>query len=187
MNFDTRHTLKGIFDFHYRSGKEYNGPIVGGKKIFENAGINMIFNFTSGRPYTQQIIPTPEVQPGVVARSQVKGTINGARLPSQFFADLNVDKNFNFTNQRLDGKTTVYRLRVYLWVQNLFNNINVLNVYRYTGSAYDDGYITSSLAQAQRDAATNAQSLVDLYNVRVVDPGNFALPRITRLGLALYF
>jgi hypothetical protein len=187
MNFDTRHTIKGIFDFHYKNGKDYNGPIVGGKKIFENAGFNMIFNATSGRPYTQQVIPTPEVQPGVVARSQVKGTINGARLPTQFFADLNVDKNFLFTNQRLDGKTTVYRLRVYLWVQNLFNNINVLNVYRYTGSAYDDGYITSAQAQAQRDAATNAQSLVDLYNVRVVDPANFALPRITRLGLALYF
>jgi hypothetical protein len=29
--------------------------------------------------------------------------------------------------------------------------------------------------------------LVDLYNVRMVNPANFALPRLTRLGLALYF
>jgi hypothetical protein len=72
-------------------------------------------------------------------------------------------------------------------VQNIFNNVNVLGVYRYTGSAYDDGFITSTQADAQLRAATNAQSLVDLYNVRMVNPANFALPRLTRLGLALYF
>jgi hypothetical protein len=92
-----------------------------------------------------------------------------------------------FRSEGLDGKTTMYRLRVFLWVQNVFNNINVLSVYRFTGSAYDDGFISSNQAQAQRDAATNAQSLADLYNARVVNPNLFALPRITRLGVALYF
>jgi hypothetical protein len=187
MNFDTRHTLKGVFDYHYKQGKDYNGPVVAGKKIFENAGINIIFNATSGRPYTQYTIPVPEVQAGVVARSQVKGTINGANLPPQFYTDLNIDKNFTFRSETLDGKVTNYRLRVFLWVQNVFNNINVLDVYRYSGSAYTDGFITSPQAQAQRDAATNAQSLVDLYNIRVVNPNLFALPRLTRLGVALYF
>lgn len=187
LDFDTRHTLKGVIDYHYKQGKEYNGPVVAGKKIFENAGINLIFNATSGRPYTQYTIPVPEVQAGVVARSQVKGTINGANLPPQFFTDLNIDKNFTFRSETLDGKVTNYRLRVFLWVQNVFNNINVLGVYRYTGSAYSDGFITSPQAQAQRDAATNAQSLVDLYNIRVVNPNLFALPRLTRLGVALYF
>jgi hypothetical protein len=127
------------------------------------------------------------VQAGVVARSQVKGTINGANLPPQFYTDLNIDKNFTFRSETLDGKVTNYRLRVFLWVQNVFNNINVLDVYRYSGSAYTDGFITSPQAQAQRDAATNAQSLVDLYNIRVVNPNLFALPRLTRLGVALYF
>jgi hypothetical protein len=187
MDFDTRHTFKGIFDFRYRDGKDYNGPIVGGKKIFENSGFNLIFNAVSGRPFTQLETPIPEVQAGVAARSQVRGTINGARQPSQFFVDLNVDKNFMFKSQTLDGKTNVYRLRVFLWVQNLFDNVNALSVYRYTGSPFDDGFITSPFAQAQRDAATDAQSLVDLYNVRVVNPNVFALPRLTRIGLALYF
>ncbi|MCE2786747.1 MAG: carboxypeptidase regulatory-like domain-containing protein [Bacteroidota bacterium] len=186
LNFDTRHTLKGVFDYHYKSGKEYNGPVVGGKKIFENAGFNVIFNATSGRPYTQTTIPVPEVQSGVVARTQVKSTINGANLPSQFYTDINIDKNFEIRSEGID-KNRVYRLRVFLWVQNIFNNVNVLGVYRYTGSAYDDGFITSTQADAQLRAATNAQSLVDLYNVRMVNPANFALPRLTRLGLALYF
>jgi hypothetical protein len=55
LDYDTRHTLKGTFDYHYKEGKEYNGPVVNGKKIFENAGLNLIFNLTSGRPYTQQL------------------------------------------------------------------------------------------------------------------------------------
>jgi hypothetical protein len=81
----------------------------------------------------------------------------------------------------------MYTIRVFLWVQNVFNNINVLGAYQYTGSAYDDGFITSTFADSQKQSATNAQSLVDLYNVRVVNPGNFALPRLTRIGVALYF
>ncbi len=187
LDYDTRHTIKGTVDFHYKEGKEYNGPVVNGKKIFENAGINMIFNLTSGRPYTQTTNPIPEVQSGVATRAQVKGTINGANLPSQFFADMNIDKYFTIRSQSLSGKTTTYRLRVFVWVQNVFNNVNVLSVYRYTGSAYDDGFITSTYAESQLKSATNAQSLVDLYNVRMVNPGNFALPRLTRIGLSLYF
>lgn len=187
LSYDTRHTLKGTIDFHYKAGKEYDGPVVGGKKIFEEAGINMIFNATSGRPYTQSTNPISDVQAGVAQRAQVKGSINGARLPTQFFADLNIDKYFSIRSESLSGKNTFYRIRVFLWVQNVFNTVNVLNVYSYTGSAYDNGYITSNLAQSQISSATTAQSLVDLYNVRLVDPGNFAPPRLTRLGLSLYF
>ncbi|MES2559707.1 MAG: carboxypeptidase regulatory-like domain-containing protein [Bacteroidota bacterium] len=187
LDYDVRHTLKGTFDFHYKGDKEYDGPVVAGKKIFANAGFNLIFNLSSGRPYTQTTNPVPEVQSGVVARAQVKGTINGSNLPSQFYSDLNVDKNFFIRGEVPGGKTTIYRLRIFLSVQNLFDNINVLSVFRYTGSAYDDGFITSTYAESQLRSATNAQSLVDLYNVRAVDPGRFALPRLTRLGVALYF
>lgn len=187
MDYDTRHTLKGTFDYHYRTGKDYNGPIVKGKKIFEEAGFNFIFNYTSGRPYTQTLIPISEVQSGVVSRTQVKSTINGANLPPQFYLDMNVDKYFTFKKTKMDGKDAIYRLRVFLWVQNLLNAANVLGVYRYTGSAYDDGFLASPQSQEQRRVATDAQSFVDLYNVRVVNPNLFALPRLTRLGMALYF
>jgi hypothetical protein len=187
LDYDTRHTVKGTIDFHYKEGKEYNGPVVNGKKIFENAGINMIFNLTSGRPYTQTTNPVAEVMSGVAQRAQVKGTINGANLPSQFYSDINVDKYFTIRSEGLDGKSSFYRIRVFLSVQNVFNNINVLSVYRYTGSAYDDGFITSTYAESQLNAATSAQSMSDLYNARVVDPNRFALPRLTRLGVSLYF
>lgn len=189
MDFDTRHTFKFIFDYHYKEGvKEYNGPIVNGKRIFENAGFNVSFNSYSGRPYTQDLNPTPGgVQSGVVVRSPVKGTINGANLPPQFNVDLNIDKSFMFKNKKIDGSTTVYRLRAFIMVQNLMNTANVTGVYRYTGSAYNDGFLSSPASQEQVETATNQQSYVDLYNVRMVNPDRFALPRLTRLGLALYF
>jgi hypothetical protein len=188
MDFDTRHTLKMTFDFHYKSGKEYNGPVVNGKKILENAGINFVFTTYSGRPYTQNMLPTPDgVQSGVVVRSPIKGTINGANLPAQYNIDINIDKNFEFKQKKLDGSTTVYRLRAFIWIQNLLNSANVTSVFRYTGSAYNDGFLASPQAQEQIRTATDQQSYVDLYNARMLNPDRFGLPRLTRLGLALYF
>ncbi|MES2689151.1 MAG: carboxypeptidase regulatory-like domain-containing protein [Bacteroidota bacterium] len=187
MDFDTRHTLKGTIDYHYRTGKDYDGPIVNGKKILEEAGINFIFNYTSGRPYTQTLIPISEVQAGVATRTQVKGTINGANLPPQFYLDMNIDKWFTFKKEALNGKVTMYRLRVFIWVQNLLNAANVNGVYRYSGSAYDDGFLASPQSQESKRSATNGQSFVDLYNIKVVNPDLFALPRLTRLGVSLNF
>lgn len=188
LDFDTRHTVKMTFDFHYKSGKEYNGPIVGGKKILENAGINFVFTTYSGRPYTQNMLPTPDgVQSGVVVRSPIKGTINGANLPAQYNIDINIDKNFEFEQKKIDGSKAIYRLRAFIWIQNLLNTANVNSVYRYTGSAYNDGFLASPQAQEQIRTATDQQSYVDLYNARMLNPDRFGLPRLTRLGLALYF
>jgi hypothetical protein len=72
-------------------------------------------------------------------------------------------------------------------VQNLLNTANVTSVFRYTGSAYDDGFLASPVSREQKETATNQQAYVDLYNTRMVNPDRFVLPRLTRLGLALYF
>ena len=187
LDFDTRHTVKTEFDFHYRTGKDYDGPIVNGKKILEKAGINIIFTAYSGHPFTERITPTPEAQSGVVSRAQIRGSINGSNLPPQYNMDLTADKIFDFSHKNIDGSQTRYALRVFLWVQNLFNVANVLGVYSYTGSAYNDGYLNSPYAQSQINAATSAQSFIDLYNVRMVNPDRFALPRLTRIGVSLQF
>jgi len=188
LDFDTRHTLKAVFDYHYKTGKDYNGPIVNGKKIFENAGFNVNFAGYSGSPYTQELNPTPGgVQSGVVVRSPIRGTINGANIPPQFTVDLNVDKSYTFKSKKIDGSTVNYRLRVFVMVQNLLNTANITSVFRYTGSAYTDGFLASPAAQEQIESATNTQSYIDLYNIRMVNPDRFALPRTARLGAALYF
>jgi hypothetical protein len=96
-------------------------------------------------------------------------------------------ENFEFKQKKIDGSTTFYRLRVFLWVQNLLNTANVTSVFRYTGSAYNDGFLASPQAQEQIRTATNQQSYVDLYNARMLNPDRFSLPRLTRIGVALYF
>jgi hypothetical protein len=187
VDFDTRHAIKGVIDYHYKTDKDYNGPIVAGKKIFERAGINFTFNALSGRPYTEIKIPITTTQDGIAQRSQTKGTINGAYLPAQFTADINIDKYFTIKAESLGGKMSFYSIRVYIEVQNVFNAANVLSVYPYTGSAYDDGYINSPQAKSSITNATQAQSFVDLYNIKMVNPNSFALPRLTRLGISLQF
>ncbi|MEZ4906613.1 MAG: hypothetical protein R2771_02975 [Saprospiraceae bacterium] len=56
-NFDERHRIAAIVDYRYFSGKLYNGPVLFGKKIFQNAGANLQINAVSGRPYTQSSQP----------------------------------------------------------------------------------------------------------------------------------
>ncbi|MEI7977396.1 MAG: carboxypeptidase regulatory-like domain-containing protein [Bacteroidota bacterium] len=188
LDFDTRHTFKTSFDFHYKDGKKYDGPIVSGKKIFENAGFNFIFSAYSGRPFTQDLISTPSgVQSGAATRSPIKGSPNGANLPAQFNVDLNVDKNFTIKNEKAGARVKEYRMRVFLTVTNLLNAANVTGVFRYTGSAYNDGYLSSPFAADQIRTATNAQSFVDLYNTRMVNPDRFLLPRLTRIGFSVQF
>ena len=72
-------------------------------------------------------------------------------------------------------------------VQNLLNTANITSVFRYTGSAYTDGFLASPASQEQIETATNTQSYIDLYNIRMVNPDRFALPRTAHLGAALYF
>ncbi len=187
LDFDTRHTFKTNFDFHYKDGKKYDGPIIGGKKILENAGCNFIFSAYSGRPYTQNLTATPDAQSGAATRSSIKGTPNGANLPAQFNVDINIDKNFTIKNGNAGAKVKEYRMRVFLTVTNLLNAANVTSVYRYTGSAYSDGYLSSPFAADQIRTATNAQSFVDLYNTRMVNSDRFLLPRLTRIGISVQF
>jgi hypothetical protein len=76
---------------------------------------------------------------------------------------------------------------VYVQVQNLLNTLNVLGVYPFTGSAEDDGWLASPQAQQVIQAQVDAQSYVDLYNVAVVNPFNYALPARWRLGFLFNF
>ncbi len=194
LDYDVRHIIKGTVDFHYKGydkdakRNQYNGPIVFNKPIFQNAGIALIFNSQSGRPYTVNSQATPDAQPGVVVRSPIKGNPNGSRLPWQFYTDLNIDKTFYFkAGTYKNGAPKQASIVVFMQITNLFNAKNVLGVYRYSGSADNDGYLNSPAGQVAINQATNAQSFIDLYNIKVANPGNYALPRWTRLGVRYNF
>ncbi len=198
LSFDVRNTFVGQVDYRfgarnpYTGKDDYVGPVVMGKRILENAGINFLFNVRSGTPYSQQTNVTRAVAIGVADRSNLAGTINGSRLPWQTRLDLSIDKDFYLQEKKIDEKTkkiigkNVF-LNVYLSVQNVLDAQNVIGVYRYTGLADDDGYLASDLGQRELSQVESAQAYSDLYTVRVSNPNNFANPRLVRLGARLNF
>lgn len=188
FDYDNRHQLSARFDFRYSSGKNYNGPVWWNRRVFENFGINVTCNAVSGTPYTKRDNPFP-LTSSASAAAQVEGQINGSRLPWQVTFDTRINKVFNIRKKGRDpkSKTPPQSIEVYIQVLNLFNTQNIVNVYPFTGSATDDGYLVSPEAQSQLSSQTSAQSYVDLYNRRVANPFNFTLPRQIRFGVGYRF
>jgi len=192
LDYDTRHNIKGIFDFHFNpnDGPNYRSKDSKGNTVkiypLQNAGINLTFQAQSGTPYTSNSQPINEGQGGVVQRSQIRGTVNGSRNPWRYLMDLTIDKTILIKNKG-EVKKAPKAVNVYLWVNNLFNKQNITRVYRYTGSASDDGYLTSDLGRQQVSRANSSQSFIDMYNVRVNSPGNYYTPRLFRIGIKYNF
>ncbi len=192
LDYDTRHNIKGIFDFHYNpnDGPNYKSKDSKGNTVkvypLQNAGINLTFQAQSGTPYTSNSQPINEGQVGVVQRSQIRGTVNGSRNPWRYLMDLTIDKTI-LIKSRGEVKKAPKAINIYLWVNNLFNKQNITRVYRYTGSASDDGYLTSDLGRQALTRANSSQAFVDMYNVRVNSPGNYLTPRLFRIGIKYNF
>jgi hypothetical protein len=186
LDYDVRHSIKANFDFHFH---DKEGPIRKGKYPLQNAGVNLILQAFSGSPYTANSQPINEGQAGVVQRSQIRGTVNGSRRPWLSNIDMTVDKTWNLNTTRKarrDGKKPM-NINAYIWASNILNIKNITGVYRYTGSATDDGFIASPQGQNLLRNQLSAQSFADLYTTRVANPGNFYTPRLIRLGLRFNF
>ncbi|MFI5196808.1 MAG: hypothetical protein ACHQD8_06940, partial [Chitinophagales bacterium] len=50
LDYDSRHNIVANIDYRYKDGE---GPVVGGKNILQNAGIDLICKARSGEPYTR--------------------------------------------------------------------------------------------------------------------------------------
>lgn len=195
FDYDSRHKLNLEINYSYKDGDEYRGPLVKGKQILSNAGINLIARAWSGTPYTQQENPTADAVAGQATRKILSGSINGSRLPWSFKLDLKIWKEFLFDRQRekkdaegnLISSKRLYKLSAYLQIRNLLNTANILRVYPYTGNADDDGYLTSALGQQDLNSQANPQSYYDLYRAYVNHPDNYTLPRSIRVGAILKF
>ncbi len=173
LNFDQRHALKLNFDYRYGPGE---GPEILGATPFENVGLNATFYTGSGTPFTQD-----GSQWG--GKYQVKGSINGSRLPWNNRTSVRIDKSFILQSP---GKRA-HNINVYLYVQNLFNAQNVLSVYSRTSSATDDGFLASSFGQNLGSQQPNPDSYAMFYNMAIMNPDNISLPRRFRLGVSYNF
>ena len=182
LDYDSRHVLSANIDYRYFDGE---GPIVGGRHIFQRAGIDLIPKARSGEPYTR----FKDAQGNTVV-----GGVNGSRLPWHYGADLRIDKDFalNFGKRNKDVPQGVKPkrplfLKAILQVNNLLNTRDVLGVYNYTGKADDNGYLTSSFGKQAVPQQINPQSYTDIYRIYNNDPGHYNYARTISIAVEFNF
>ena len=177
QNWDQRHALKLNLDYRIDEGQ---GPQVGATHPLENMGFNATFFAGSGLPYTKD---------GSVwgQKSFIQGSVNGATLPWNNRTGLRVDKTIYFKPTIPGGSES--SLNVYLYVQNLFDQRNILNVDRRTGKPNQDGYLASDFGKNQSTSASvySPESYAFYYNYLLLNPDNISVPRRIRIGISYNF
>ncbi|MFT5337509.1 MAG: outer membrane receptor protein involved in Fe transport [Luteibaculaceae bacterium] len=176
FNYDRRHNINATIDYRFGTGNEYHGPRIGDFEVFGNTGANFVVNVGSGTPYSASNDP---------GRSQLKGSINGSRLPWAYSTNLQIDRDFTL-NFGKDKKKSM-NLNAYVWIVNLFDTRNITGAYRATGNPDDDGYLTDARYQNQIANQIDEQSYRDLYSIANLNPGRYSGPRTIRLGVKFDF
>jgi len=164
--------VRGNVSLDYRFAKDDGGPVL------EELGVNLLANFNSGTAVTRI---TNQNQSDSDPRNLVPSEEIGASSTGWFFQlDGRIDKTVHFGPVNAD---------IYIYVQNILGTNNIVNVFRKTGSATDDGWLglpggIADVASWGADAGTYKQ----LYNQIInVDANNFGPPRQIRLGIRLEY
>ncbi len=168
LDFDQRHTGSINVDFRTEKG---DGPTVFGIKPFEYFGVNLLFRFGSGLPYTPVQYRSYIYGPGWQIPT---AAVNSGYGPWTSQLDLKIDRAIRFGRVSFD---------IYLWVINLFDSKNVINVYNSTGLPDADGWFRTPEGMAW--AESNGPEAVKLYNYMLAHPYNWGEPRQVRLGLRI--
>lgn len=191
LDMDRRHAINVMLDYRFGEGKNYSGPtttrnVEGSDKVksiqwLKNTGVNFTLNGGSGTPYTK----SSRIYP-LGGQRVIQGSINGARKPSQFRVDMRLDRDIDLVFGADENKSTA-SLNVYLQVLNLFNTMNVLNVYSATGTPDDDGYLAADEWQTAINSRLDSDAYRNMYRMRIYSPFNYSQPRQIRLGVELNF
>lgn len=186
LDIDSRHNIATTLDYRY---SDNDGPVVGGKHILENAGINFILRARSGEPYTKL------AQPERVG-NLTQGGLNGSRVGWHYGVDMRLDKDFKLY-KLFNGKSEVepkrqVMLNAYVMINNIFNIKDIIAVDGFTGRPDDDGYLASPQGKLITDIQVSPASFVDYYNMNLQNGarggyGNINFPRRINLGLQLSF
>lgn len=186
LDFNQAH--RGAINIDFRFGENDGGPIL------ERLGVNVLFTFNSGHPFT--------FSRGSIGQ---QGPENGALVEN--------DARFSFPNEAIGASTTPWNTSIdlrldktlalgpldanfYVYVQNLLNTQNVVNVYRRSGNAYDDGYLTnpelSGAALSNPDLGSRYKEMYEAINLqngqhyrRVTGNDLWGSPRQIRFGVKL--
>ena len=184
LDFDQRHNISANIDYRFGFGSKYNGPILFGRQLLEGVGANLLVAAGSGTPYSQQTEATEEAKYGVPIRTTLEGSINGARKPWSFRADLRINKDVKMKISE-DRNLT---MDIYMLVENIFNTANIIDVYRYTGNADDDGYLSSAVGQDDMNKNyEDPMAFYDQYGLKMNNPNHYSRPRLIKLGMQVNF
>lgn len=131
LSYDQTH--RGSINVDYRFAAGDGGPIL------ERLGVNLLFTFNSGHPFTKERLigftlgdPSLGTLIGEGDGNEPLESINASSTPWNFNLDLRLDKTI-----AIGG----FDANLYVYVQNVLNTKNVTNVYLATGNAYDDGFL----------------------------------------------
>lgn len=172
LEFDQRHKLTANMDVRAGRGQ---GPKIGNTHILENAGINFLFTAASGTPYTP-IKLVNEITMGAFSPVPV-GPVNSQTGPWTYRLDLKANKTFTVSKLSFD---------VYVWVINVFDRENVVEVYEGSGLADNTGWLATSEGQnyVSQFASEDGEAK---YNIKQRNPMHYDTPRQVRLGLRMNF
>jgi hypothetical protein len=141
--------------------------------VLENVSASLLATFASGRPYTP--LESQNILAGIFNYGSTTGYVNSATGPGTFSVNLKVEKSFYLGSLSLTP---------YVWVENLFNTINAIQVYRSTGDPYNSGYLETDEGRA---VSQGKPDYISDYKALERDPANFGVPRQIRLGLKANF
>jgi outer membrane receptor for Fe3+-dicitrate len=171
--------VRGNVSIDYRFGRDDGGPVL------SELGASLLLTFNSGHPYTRVSSNSDEFY----ARNRRPiEALNSSTTPWVYQADLRVDKTFRF-GELLSATLSLY-------VINLFDTRNVLNVWERTGSAEDDGYLSNpglsgAMIEKYGPRYADVYRLVNLSYMKPYgyfnDPYRYGPPRQIRLGLRLEY
>ncbi len=169
LDFDQRHKISINVDWRLGKG---GGPLFAGMHPLEYFGVNLLANMASGSPFT----PTKPYDEVTLAAVNVEpaGPINSRYGPWTYRIDAKVDRTFDLGNLNLNA---------YVWILNLFNRKNPVNVYTSSGVSDETGWL-STVSGATAYSTAQAR---ELYNLAEKNPNNYDIPRMIRFGLRTSF
>lgn len=177
LEYDQRHSIVGNVDIRFGQNE---GPKLGDIYILEDFGLNILANASSGLPYTPVAIYNEAVS---AATAPTPVDVRNSRYrPWNFTVDLKMERAFRIGE---------YKITPYLWVKNLLDRDNVVNVWEGTGKANSTGWLETPAGQAFTEEYSTADATglngEQKYNIAQQVATYYSTPRQILFGLRASF